>query len=1116
MASFNNRAFGSNIHPKVRNKLRARQAFAESSNGNTFGSIQVKDTDGAGNEFINGALDMASELGERNFKGSNTSDSLFELGSRTPWARMWTGVQYYYFQKGGDVVSSEQEKTILQGERNLSEKWLKDGGYSKAEYGDDKTTLIGRTKEEVENELTVPLKSAIYQIGNNQYNLFSSNNPNNSIFETKSATGELLADTVSGINISDDNFYKELSNNDFMKPGAGITSINSITDGPMGAIKRTTVNFVVHNFYDYENIYMKYFLKPGALLVIDFGWDTSQIYNPEGMIKHEGKFIDELFKDGGVIEKSKGDLEVVVGYVTNFDSKVNEEGGFECSVEITSASEGLLDKKVSDKNGFKNKFVHGIVPFIVNKAAHLSGDQFLRKNWASDNETLEGSNKYAEQFADIAFGSSGLDVNINENASKYGVYYQTNSTEGGGNLYVSWGFFETEMLNGELKLGYGSDVNFGAEFNSNSTFVEYDDNLIHRQKISSLYSSDKNSFKFLYPNNWDVTYNTHRDNFPFSRKSELKNYNAELNPVGDYQYESGTGESNSKTMTEYDMSLKQIPLYELFIKVDVIKEAFNTTNSVNDAIKQILDELNEYSHQLFNLKLTTLTRDNSSLSIINEHHTGIRDTGDVYDDIFTFKPYSKGSTVKSISLNYSTPQNDIQNMISIQGSLVNTPLAVDMSDDIYQSLRMINNIDAGAGSSIGIRNIPRLDDDKSTKETSLTRTKYAFDKPDTRLLYGDEESNRMVENYKSIFSQVPVSTKELLDEGYLGLEDYDIDVGEEDGEEVDQEDINENDVNPSIVYADNLEDYFGMKAMNTIINEKNFSPIVPITLNISTYGISLIYPGDIFTIDYLPKNYRYLVYFQTMKVSHEVNSDGWTTSLESQMKIKPKDRNKSLYKIPEHVYLSSAWIGNKVSPISKKLFKNFEVTDKGTNRVMVFNATSTKSTMFKPNMEGNFTKADKNATVGFLGAYFIEDSSFSNRHDKKFEGASFTGRELYDKSTVQLKIDTSYYLVSFAGGVFVFDNWKDDYIKSIDVIIQKSAGKIRGDSYKNIQSLVKVDSGDCDICRSEYRKYPQIANLSKTEQKKLCIETIGQNIYCDWDDTLGATNTCFPNPNSCP
>ncbi len=93
-----------------------------------------------------------------------------------------------------------------------------------------------------------------------------------------------------------------MQTNEFLKPPAGITSVTSETEGTLGAIKRTTVNFIVQNFTDFENIYLKYFLRPGALIVVDFGWDTSGIYDPQKEIVETKKPLkDSIFGDGKIL-----------------------------------------------------------------------------------------------------------------------------------------------------------------------------------------------------------------------------------------------------------------------------------------------------------------------------------------------------------------------------------------------------------------------------------------------------------------------------------------------------------------------------------------------------------------------------------------------------------------------------------------------------------------------------------------------------------------------------------------------------------------------------------------------------------------------------------------------
>ena len=51
---------------------------------------------------------------------------------------------------------------------------------------------------------------------------------------------------------SQTNYKDQLSKNPYLKPTAGIKNINSKSEGAVGALRRTTVDFVVHNKHDFE------------------------------------------------------------------------------------------------------------------------------------------------------------------------------------------------------------------------------------------------------------------------------------------------------------------------------------------------------------------------------------------------------------------------------------------------------------------------------------------------------------------------------------------------------------------------------------------------------------------------------------------------------------------------------------------------------------------------------------------------------------------------------------------------------------------------------------------------------------------------------------------------
>ena len=217
----------------------------------------------------------------------------------------------------------------------------------------------------------------------------------------------------------DDVYLQEGTKNPYLKPNAGITSITSKTEGPLGAVRRTNVDFVVHNKNDFDNIYLPFFLRPGATVVIDFGWSDknlplydlkSQIYNNDTELKHFKKFIydgaesgpdgEQIFtnKDGkriykskkddgavafldesnttppGWLYKNKGMVDTNVGIVTNYSSKI-VNGSYQCSLELVSENATLLDNEISSDNNLKFIFANRFEELLIQ--ALTNNDQLI-------------------------------------------------------------------------------------------------------------------------------------------------------------------------------------------------------------------------------------------------------------------------------------------------------------------------------------------------------------------------------------------------------------------------------------------------------------------------------------------------------------------------------------------------------------------------------------------------------------------------------------------------------------------------------------------------------------------------------------------------------------------
>ena len=80
--------------------------------------------------------------------------------------------------------------------------------------------------------------------------------------------------------------------------------------------------------------------------------------------------------------------------------------------------------------------------------------------------------------------------------------------------------------------------------------------------------------------------------------------------------------------------------------------------------------------------------------------------------------------------------------------------------------------------------------------------------------------------------------------------------------------------------ATTFKDYFRLTSKREIL-AKEVPTTLPYNLNLTTQGIGSIQIGDTFRADYLPKDHFENTYLQTLKVNHDVNTDGWYTTLDT-------------------------------------------------------------------------------------------------------------------------------------------------------------------------------------------------------------------------------------------
>ena len=878
-----NRIFGSDIPKWLKEKLESRQAL-----GKEFNPLEsIQDTVG-------------------NFGG------LSELSSRTPVARMWTALSYFK-----DVPNPDASELTTEDEINAwweNKVAQENNNIYKSNYLKDMTNGVFKEYEwiQINNDY-----QKIYTIGNHILN--TEHRDPLAPISTDIAAGDEGTFGMAGSDIRQTlPFEQESDGNAWLKPPAGIKSITSETEGPIGAIKKTTVEFSVHNFSDFEKIYLRYFLKPGSQVFIDFGWDTGLLYNPSDLLKNNN-YNDYLYGDTGVVTKSKGDLETVFGYVINYDAKIRDDGGFDCSVEIASKNTALFGNGIDES--LKDKIIQNIDTDVLKMGiAGVTGDpSFYYDSLASgaDADTVDKYNQELMKIAIDAFG--GLGVTLpgtykSKLSSKYGIFvFSPDGLNGSKKTYLNYGWVEDNILNKELGFSdtaadlvnsskdasTNDDGKFLSKFNSKDSFITYNKSLMTRMKAMEL------GLDFIYPLSYGSegqTYNSIRGMVPgrIDEEGELINYNLD----------DEAGRNEFKKIETTDRNSGVIPVREIFVSTEMIKDSVKNASNPGQFLRNIISRIKEATSGYIELELISTSYGQHTMALgdisINPQQ-GSLSKESFLEKLLQFNPYSSDTIVKEYDLSFTMPQNGLGNMIAIQSNsntqnikpiskLIDGLVAFEKmsatSDDTYVRTLPLTGLDAAnrlTAKSTGEESFKfgmgegsifsGLTIDKKRKENALMDrlTKSYLGKPEdlykTHIKNVKDELKQIIKtSYIASGSKARSNTETGKSENQATSTDF-------------NKDSKEMAKKNQYRLVENTDDWF--KINFEMETSSKTAHLIPIVANLKIHGISGLTPGDLIRISYLPKNYYDNTYFQITKILHNVG-DIWSTSLTTQMRIYPK------------------------------------------------------------------------------------------------------------------------------------------------------------------------------------------------------------------------------------
>lgn len=158
---------------------------------------------------------------------------------------------------------------------------------------------------------------------------------------------------------------------------SGIKNISVEYQGGYKGIRKGIVTWTANSLDDL-NRFEQHFLTNGVSVLLEWGWvykDSSKnVYESffNGYSENErGPINPEAFQTTApLIQRNKGDYDAMAGVVSNFEYKLNEDGGFDCTTTITTMGINFLPTQNLKSQTFDN---------------HILIDEDYQKSPAKDN-----------------------------------------------------------------------------------------------------------------------------------------------------------------------------------------------------------------------------------------------------------------------------------------------------------------------------------------------------------------------------------------------------------------------------------------------------------------------------------------------------------------------------------------------------------------------------------------------------------------------------------------------------------------------------------------------------------------------------------------------------------
>jgi hypothetical protein len=720
---------------------------------------------------------------------------------------------------------------------------------------------------------------------------------------------------------------------DRFRPLPGITSVSVEYAGSMKAIRNATISWTCFSFEDISRL-TPHFLAHGKPIVLEWGWSSTKDMS-------DVKFMDiDKISDGSAyktIQKriwdNNGKYDAMAGLIKNFEWKTRDDGGFDCTTEITSMGVNTLLQQTKSESASTTQEA-STVKLTDKEQAAKDKKEFRGIAVPTFEEFVGQLDKEIIALCtdDGWFGSTNF-KKVNDQPA--GLLYYKSDVEWGSNEtfgpYLTWGWMEDNILSkflGKINKPMGQEEQVFSDFRS----------LVPKIKNGR---PDLNDLESVKISNHEDLLTTGPDEFIFVGQWPLENNIVKDGRIGlfeNYKVTKDLAKTINQTRKDFlpfadPNDASKGYLRNIIIHWKTVKESFTGVTSIESGMQNLFNKLNA-KFGIWNFKITTATigRD-GRVMVIDEHSTqhSIHDlitnistltNGKVDGLLYEFNVMNERSIVKSHNLVAKLPSSMQTaamfgaNNTGTSTTNVGNPGAVRLGklsgqakDDSVGEMNMAwnrpnfgteeshnpnyngGNLTLNEGPEIKIIPSEVADKDKSDEKADTT----ADDAKNAAL-----QAQMLQDKIESVYRD----SVELAKQGLIPKpsEHISTDSGGKEVKVFELEEENHRKLYNQYGFLQEIGDIKWAEVMKGVLTSGPDSSIaqrpllIPLEIELEITGIGGIVPGNAFVSSYLPKMYKNWVAFQATDISHTIGTDGWTTSLKGLMrcagspkeKVKPK------------------------------------------------------------------------------------------------------------------------------------------------------------------------------------------------------------------------------------